>query len=300
VHKELRLWLSRARPVTREMIADMRNNLPAIQSAFAEADRLARSLDQSVWANQGARDRAAAAERRRQAAYARWRQALRERAAAARRFSTVIRGRVQHVTTEGDFYRNRSHTVSLVPRRRASFARWRWDGRRVELWRLFYYPWLVVRSGKFGWGRLASTRLSFVRPRRAGSRVAVGGVSFAVAFDAPWDDRTLETHNLTIALDGAPGRLELDCQLDLDGLRVVQPRWVRRAESIPFPYDVAAMVERNDGGIRDDLILQVARLARVRQPFGRSAADFLGPAGTRFKSWLGVIGGFPVILAEQV
>jgi hypothetical protein len=215
-------------------------------------------------------------------------------------------GKVHTVVREihSQSWRSSSHTFSLVPTRDVSLTSWELPNEKVELIRLRRYLCMIEKTGKLGWARVGSGRITYVEHslNRSDLLVRASDMFCQVTLLATWQDYIPGRHNLQVIL--APlrggGKVHISCWFTPDSLRFI--------EFTPLPDNTihSGDIEEICTWAKDNThVLEEEMAKAILTPFlynekliGVQANEFFGPPGTEYYLRLAKLHGQPVLIAE--
>ena len=214
VEKLVAEWVKDRETITWEMILDMEKLLKPISKLFVEAQKAALEIDLLVAKNEDSRRRAKELqeklEKKRLDEQAKKEKAeqlakLRMNISTSVQAQSSIYCRVMSVDTGSWF--NYSSTSSLMATQGDNFLEWRFKGKPYSLDRLNRYVCLIEKSGKFGWARVAKSRMTFFNGAVSQpGYVVLNNINWRLSLHARWiEDNALPPHNLTISLKPTRG-----------------------------------------------------------------------------------------------
>lgn len=194
-------WTLDSSEVTIELLDLIEERITPVRRKYAEAYRAAEEVlaevDSELRAREEARERARGALMR-----------------TLRAAKTANRYATGEVTTALDpnFERFSLACRDYPP----GFTTWEIDGEVVELDRLYRYPLVSVDDGRFGWARVAKTRITFVADGILHSASFVlDGVRYQISLDAPREDTGQVNLVATVSAYGAPRLISVEARLTL-------------------------------------------------------------------------------------
>jgi hypothetical protein len=203
----------------------------------------------------------------------------------------------------------REKKPSLVGRANAKLTTWEFAGSKVVLKRTHRYVCILDEIGKWGWARVAKTRISIIAPELILSNpVVLAGFRYRLGFEAVWQPSAGAHSNLKITV--APERDQsmacplatIDCWFGLDLLDILN---VHVREGIQNRCQSEADHLREWLFDNPQEFRQIV-LPHVLSPFkyslnlyGPRADSFFGPLGTRFSLRLASIDGYEVLIAQK-
>jgi hypothetical protein len=322
---EAEAWVKERTPVTLQMIADMEKRVRPLRKLFKKAEEAAGEIDKEVRERQRERDEIARRERLDKAEQERQERERQERERVRHLQEQQRRKRLSHLHESVRKLRVASTIVSaklqtpgsllhgvldftasksLMARENRSLTRWRFDSNLVTLMDCYRYLCLVEDTGKIGWARVASSRISFVAKSIShGESLFYRGMNWRVATTGKW--KTLEATgcNLTVELKTFLGETaELDCWFSVDGLEVISSKWkTERREHLPD--DFTELISKNDDKIRDkitEFLVEPFKYRDGQKLTGARAGGFFADVGRRFNIRLAKVGSHEVLLAKKV
>jgi hypothetical protein len=202
----------------------------------------------------------------------------------------------------------RNSRPSLVGRAGAKLTRWGLGGERVFLQKNYRYMCILEGVCKWGWVRVAKTRISFISHRLTlPSPVLLGLVEYRLGFEAIWEYTEELQGNLKITISRGGGTspnsllATLDCWFGLDCLHLFD---VKVDQEMPDLFESEA--ERLRAWLHDNreefrtivLPLILTPFKYEENLYGRRADAFFGPLGTSVTLRLGRIEDQEVLVAR--
>jgi hypothetical protein len=302
VEEETAAWLTDRVPVTQPWIDDMRRQLRGVRNLFRKAKADAARLNEEVMQRERERVERERQERERERQEAERQRRLSNLRAAVgslRVASTVVSTRMQYTTPAW----HSSADESLFALSGRSLTRWYVDGRVVELQDCYRYLCIIEDTGKMGWARVASSRISFVEPSvEYGERLHYRTRSWHVIAEGHWGDSTRSMCNLTLKLESSWGEeARLDCWFSVSGLEVEKVVWRNPPRHEVVPKHIAKSIADNDEALRDKLTNYLVRPFKYKdgQKLGTRSDKFFGGYGSRYRISLAKVSQHEVLIARQ-
>jgi hypothetical protein len=298
--KESEEWLEKRVLITPEMIEEMAQKLPKVRRAFKGARDAAFELDDAVEQAQRERDdesRRAEEERRRresddQERLRRLQESLNRLPVARRALRSTVGGRPSK--------------ESLLKVSSGSFTRWRLDEQIVRLTDLHRYLCVIEETGKLGWARVGSTRISFVERTAIHQReLYFRGFPWTLDVEGVWEDERQSVAgqprcNLKLTLRKYyDHEVDLYCWFTIGGLEVLKYEWNLPAESKAQREDFRKLVSENEDGIREKISQKLVTPFKY-SPGSKLAGTrvFFGSRGRRYVIRLANVAGHPILIAR--
>jgi hypothetical protein len=241
--------------------------------------------------------------REREASMRRKRHTLRESARRVRQASARVPARVEQVTSQNRRTFRQSSTDSLMVIGGHSLTCWILNGELAELKVCHRYLCVIEETGKLGWARVASTRISFVHAGVVRSEpICFLGLRWDVRFEARWPDLEQTGCNLTVTLKSVAGEARLNCWFSIEQLSIEEVSWTPGRASSLSPEVVMSALTQNEGGARDmivQLLVSPFKYCEGKKRIGASATVFFGGYGDRFVLRLAGVLGHEVLLASR-
>lgn len=296
-------WLKDRLPVTPEMIADLGKHVRRLKNLFKSAKGTAREVDEQVKYRQRERDDEA------------WRK--REEEERRRRRLMNLRGSVRKLRMAGervqtqvqlvrDWSRKKKQyisTATLMVRGNCSLTRWRFDGEIVELEDCYRYLCLIEETGKLGWARVASTRITFISPLVVhGEWVFFGNWTWKVTAEGIWTGQRESGSNLFVKMkSNFRGEAHLHCWFSVDGLEVEKAAWKTPPSKASPPPDLAVAFANNQDRIRDQitkLLVKPFKFSDGQKLTGPNTINFFGEVYNRYIVRLAQVGEHKILIAS--
>jgi hypothetical protein len=322
---ETEAWVKERVAVTLAMIDDMVKRVRPLRKLFKAAQDAAEEIDEQVRAAQRERDEA---ERRarleragrerlereqkerelvRQRQQQRHQQRLLDLQASVRKLrvaGTVVRARLKTPTSLRHGLFDYTTSKSILALGDGSLTHWQVGRDIVTLKDCYRYLCIIEETGKLGWARVASSRISFVASNISRERwLDYRGVKWNVSTTGKWKGLNGAGYNLVVTLESLfRGKVELRCWFSVDGLEVESTAW-KTPRPDGLPDDFAPVLAQNEAGTRDKLtqfLVMPFKFIDGQKLTGASAGGYFGDTGRRFNIKLAKVGEHEVLLANKL
>jgi hypothetical protein len=285
LEKTLAPWLQKAHLITATHVDEMKAMLPLLTRKFHKLRRTAVGVDQFVRAKVSQRDE----------------QGLRRLKLRLAKLPAAGSEVVTRVTLLGDTsWKSHSLTRSLVPSLGGNLTRWTIDDEVVRLEKITRYICVNEDSGKFGWARVAKTRITFVADRLSDLSVRLDKWDCKVSLLSLWKRNYPSGVNLKIKLSPAQTSkvLTITAWFGLEELAIVTMTWNRASRQT---QRLGQWIVDHRSTFDDQMLQLLLEPFQYREHlFGVQADTFFGSVGTRYRLRLCKVSGKPVLVAKQV
>lgn len=304
IWKQTASWRKNAKEITLGMITEMekqvgplRKKFRRLQSEMCEADR---AVEKTRITEQQKNDNRRRTKKR-----------LNElRRRTTRQWSLVPKSRSSipcKVTINKSL--NGGRTFSLRPTTvEASLISWQADiGSKISLTPFRFYPCMIEDSWRFGFVRLAKTRITFVGDSvKFTKRKEVGGKKFILTLESSWDDDSNGANligEFNFSTWGGYTTITIPLWFDLDGLTLQEPTIdnLTLDKYKDREADIRKWFKQNRNEIKNLLLTQITDSFRYHSPLSNSQAHiFFGNPGTRYNLKIGKVHGNHIIVAKKL
>jgi hypothetical protein len=301
---EAMAWLHDRLLITPEMIDELAKELRRLRKLFKAAKEAAGAVDEQVKRHQRKRDEEARRKREEETTRHRRLLNLRDSVRKLRLAAEKVRTRVQLVKGWSRKKQKYITTATLMVRGNYSLTRWHFDGEIVELEDCSRYLCLIEETGKLGWARVASSRITFIAPGivHHGEPVFFGGRTWNVTTSGIWSDRGESGCNLLVEMKANfRGEAHLHCWFSVDGLEVEKATWEIPPYEGADPLDLVAAFANNKDGIRYKvtmLLVKTFKPSDGQKLKGSKAIDFFGGVHRRYVLRLAKVGEHKILIAS--
>ncbi len=274
-------WRDIASPISKTMIDDMERFIRPFRRKAKRFKKRCAEIDTAIERQERERNDA----RKRTAS--RWNNTLKSRRIVLAMVATVPQS-------------NGRSIVTLRPRITGSLlTHWRLeDETNIVLDRCTCYPCLLFGTWKFGFARVAQTRITFVGQgvETEGTHL-IGGKEFTIHFWAVWDGDKLKASNIAGELIFKTGAtLHTSMWFDSKELDIFDPHVTKSNDNetkqlLEWFSEFKNEVQKT---LLDELLSSFSYAKPLRQ---RKADKFFGPVGSRFLLQVGKVDDCPVIVA---
>jgi hypothetical protein len=285
--KALAPWVASRKPITPEMIADMESRLPKLKRAFRKFREESLATNAAVKLGERARLRQ------------RIRKLQKHLAKIPTAKATVIARVTRIDQTPRTFHGPWNSNVSLLARPGDDLTRWRVEGIRVILDRLVRYMCILENTGKIGWARVGTTRITFVADGIDSLKMEIDGLHYDMTLDAIWqeNDETLDNVRITLSPPNAPGKLSISGWFGVDRFSISE---IAISDRSAMVAKLKRWILANNGSFQSKIIERMTRPFRYEHNrAGVEAGQFFGPVATIVRLKASLVGRHPVLQASS-
>lgn len=301
-------WLEDRLLITAEMIDQLMAELLKLKKLFKKAKAAAEELDKEVDLKRREREEEVRKSQEEEAKRRRRLVNLRESVSRLRVAAEEVNARVRAVTGWSRSEHHINRYSSLIADTKHTLIKWKFGSKETRLEDCNRYPCMIEETGKLGWARVVTGRITFVAKGIIHGRVIVfSGTNWKVSTTAVWETLwetpsdtganvvfTLETLNKST-------QVELHCWFSVDGLELESVQW-KKGSFLTNPIDFESAFVANINRLRDNLMEYVLRTFTFtdgQKLNGPKAPDFFGEVGQRYVLRLASIGEHKLLIARH-
>ena len=212
----------------------------------------------------------------------------------------IVTGIVDHIEPSWDSDSN--GTYSFLPLSDGNLIEWIYNGSTITMQPLYRYLCIIEDTGKFGWARVAKTRITyFSNGLSRTSGVMIGSQYCYIEYEALWDESHESGDNIAITIKPFRISKQIICKgwFGLDSLTINSIVESEEIANNPILSELFLFINDNKKDVSDAILDGMIEPFKYQSNLdGYQANHFFDNSCSTYKMRVSIVNGNPILVAS--